>query len=418
VFDQLFERPRALARHRGGPLVEERMRYLSYLASQGMVQSSLRSAAAYLLLIADCLRLADRPGEAIALTEIQQQAVSWADRPPKPSGGQRRGDSQKLFLCRATGWLRFLGRLQLPPPRPRPHADQIDAFSDFLIRNQGLSPRTGQLYCGTVEPFLDDLRRAGHPLEELTITQIDQALIERITSHGYARGTVQDLSYALRAFFRYAHQRGWCRCCLAEAIQAPRVFADEALPSGPSWADVRRLLATAEGDEPKAIRDRPILLLLAVYGLRCGEVTRLRLEDFDWEREVLSVTRSKSQRSQLYPLARPVGDAVLRYLRQGRPRSSFREVFLTLHAPIQPVSCAAVTSMVSRRLRPLGVTLPHYGAHALRHACATHLLSEGLSLKEIGDHLGHQHPDATRAYARVDLAGLRQVADFDLGGLP
>lgn len=418
MFDQLFERPRALARHRDGPLAEERLRYLSHLDRQGMVQGSLRSTAAYLLLIADRLRLADRPDEIIALTEVQQQADFWADRPPKLTSGQRRCDSRKLFLCRATGWLRFLGRLQLPPSRSRPHADQIDAFADSLIRDQGLSPRTSQLYCRMVEPFLDDLHMAGHHLEKLTITQIDAALIERINRHGYARRTVQNLSYALRCFFRCADQRGWCRNTWTDAIQAPRVFKHEAIPRGPSWEDVQRLLSAAEGDAAKALRDRAILLLLAVYGLRAGEVTRLRLEDFDWEREVLTVTRSKSQRSQLFPLSRPIGDAVLRYLQKGRPRSSFREVFLTLHAPIQPLSRGALTSIVSRRLRPLGVKLPHYGAHALRHACATHLLSEGLSLKEIGDHLGHQHPDATRVYARVDLAGLRQVADFDLGGLP
>ena len=63
------------------------------------------------------------------------------------------------------------------------------------------------------------------------------------------------------------------------------------------------------------------------------------------------------------------------------------------------------------------MSLPHYGPHSLRHACATHLLSEGLSLKEIGDYLGHQHTDATRLYAKVDLTGLRQVGDFDMGGL-
>jgi integrase/recombinase XerD len=417
LFDQLFGRPRALARHRDGPLVEERLRYVSHLASQGMVQGSLRTAAAYLLVIADRLRLADRPGEAIALAEIQQQAALWADRSASPAREQRRGDSRELFLYRATGWLRFLGRLQLPPSRPRPHSDQIDAFADFLVREQELSQRTRQSYCLTVELFLDDLSMSGHSLQDLTITQIDEALVERITRRGYARRTVRDQTYALRAFFRYAHKRGWCRSGLAEAIQAPRVFTDRTLPSGPSWADVRRLLATAAGDEPKAIRDRAILLLLAVYGLRAGEVLRLRLEDYDWEREVFSAKRSKSQQSQLYPLSRPIGDAVLRYLRQGRPRSPFREVFLTLHAPIRPLSQPALTSMVSSRLRPLGVTLPHYGAHALRHACATHLLSEGLSLKEIGDHLGHQHPDATRTYAKVDLAGLRQVADFDLGGL-
>ena len=102
---------------------------------------------------------------------------------------------------------------------------------------------------------------------------------------------------------------------------APRVFTHEGLPIGPSWDDVKRLLAAAEGDRPADIRDRALLMLLAVYGLRAGEVAALRLEDFDWEREVLSVPHSKSQRPRTYPLCRPVGDAVLRYLREVRPRS-------------------------------------------------------------------------------------------------
>jgi site-specific recombinase XerD len=63
------------------------------------------------------------------------------------------------------------------------------------------------------------------------------------------------------------------------------------------------------------------------------------------------------------------------------------------------------------------VLIPHHGPHALRHACATRLLAQGLSLKEIGDHLGHRQPDTTRIYAKVDLVGLRSVAEFDLGGL-
>jgi integrase/recombinase XerD len=159
------------------------------------------------------------------------------------------------------------------------------------------------------------------------------------------------------------------------------------------------------------------LMLLSVYGHRRAELVRLRLEDFDWEREVIAVTRSKTQRAQVYPLCRPVGDAVLRYLREGRPRSDHREVFLSLRAPVRPLSRCALTSLVMRRLRVLGVTLSHYGPHALRHACATHLLEQGVSLKAIGDHLGHCDPNATRIYAKVDLVGLRQVADFDLGGL-
>jgi integrase len=140
------------------------------------------------------------------------------------------------------------------------------------------------------------------------------------------------------------------------------------------------------------------------------------LEDFDWENELLFVARPKTGEKAEYPLSRVVGDAVLRYLQEVRPRTNHREVFLTLSAPFRPLR-TGLWAIVASRLRPLGVSIPHYGPHALRHACATRLLDRGLSIKEIADHLGHRDPDSTRIYAKVDLHGLRQVADFDLGGL-
>jgi integrase/recombinase XerD len=154
-----------------------------------------------------------------------------------------------------------------------------------------------------------------------------------------------------------------------------------------------------------------------VYGLRAGEVEALCLEDFDWEQEVLRVSHGKSRRSRTYPLCRSVGDAVLRYLREVRPRCNQRQVFLTLVPPFRPLTASSLGAVVCRRLCVLGLTLPHYGSHALRHACAAHLLSQGLSLKEIGDHLGHRSSDATRIYAKVDMAALRTVGDFALEDL-
>jgi integrase/recombinase XerD len=195
----------------------------------------------------------------------------------------------------------------------------------------------------------------------------------------------------------------------------PRVFADEGLPRGPSWEDVQRLLAGTEGDHPKSIRDRAIILLFAVYGLRAGEVRALRLEDFHWEKELIYVRRPKSRRGQVYPLSYTVGEAILRYLKEARPRTAHREIFLTLKAPIRPIGSGALYDLVSDRLVGLDVSLKHHGPHALRHACASRLLAKGLSIKEIGDHLGHRKLDTTRVYAKVDLAGLRLVANFDLG---
>lgn len=417
MFDQLFEHPHALARQCAGPLVEERLRYLVHLADQGMARKTLQGAACYLLVVADYLRLADRPGEVISPAELDQKATLWANRSPGPPDGKPRLLSRERFLRHATDWLQFLGRLQRHVPAPCPYANLIDDFADYMRRERGLSPRTIDYRRWAVRDFLRQLGSPPQLLHEITITQIDEALVEKILRGGYARVTVRTYAGTLRAFFRYAAMRGWCRTGLAGAIHAPRVFPQESLPAGPSWEQVQRLLAASQGDRPTTIRDRALLMVLAIYGLRAGEVVRLRLEDFDWEQEVLAVMRSKTQRAQTYPLCRPVGDAVLRYLREVRPRSDRREVFLTLRAPIRPLSRFALTSLVSRRLHALGMPLAHYGPHALRHACATHLLEQGLPLKAIGDHLGHQHPDTTRIYAKVDLAGLRQVADFDLGGL-
>jgi integrase len=165
------------------------------------------------------------------------------------------------------------------------------------------------------------------------------------------------------------------------------------------------------------IRDHAILLLLAVYGLRCGEVARLRLDDVDWEGEVLHVLRPKQRCTQHYPLVSSVGNAIVRYLKETRPRCTRRELFMTLHAPVRPLLPASITPIVHSRLTALGVNVPRRGAHCLRHACARHLLASGFSLKQIGDQLGHRSASATRHYAKVDLDGLRQVATLDLGGV-
>lgn len=143
----------------------------------------------------------------------------------------------------------------------------------------------------------------------------------------------------------------------------------------------------------------------------------MRLEDFDWEGELLRVKRPKQRKAQEYPLVRSVGDAVVRYLRKVRPDSERREVFLTCRAPYRPLHSGTLWPLVARRLRGLRVELPHYGPHCLRHACATRLLNPGLSLKEIGDHLGHTNPETTLIYAKVDLAQLREAGRMDLRGL-
>src|SRR5262249_49243363 len=100
-----------------------------------------------------------------------------------------------------------------------------------------------------------------------------------------------------------------------------------------------------------------------------------------------------------------------------RPKSHYRNVFLRLRAPYHPLGKGSLGSQITVRIKKLGIELPHFGPHVLRHSCATHLLSKGFSLHEIGNHLGHRAIDTVRAYAKVDYPSLREVADFNLSEL-
>ena len=417
MFDQLFTCPHAVERYRSRPLLEERLRYLAYCAAQGSTRSSLRLIAQHQLAFIDYLHL--ETADLLTVEEINAAADAWVGRRPQPHSHNvtdyRYG--RMRFISNAKQWLSFLGRLRNVEAPRRPYTHLIEEFRNHMVREKDLSQHTVRIRCWYLEQFLGRFWEQHRSLEEVSIADIDAAIARKGDHDGYARTSIQSYINVLRAFFRYAEQRKWCRPGLAAAIMSVRLFADTDLPKGPSWADVQRLLAKTEGDRPKDIRDRAIIMLFAIYGMRVGEVQVLKLEDLDWEKELIYLSRPKPRRQQSYPLSYTVGEAILRYLKKVRPRVSRREVFLTVKAPFQPLSSGLLYDIVSDRLRALAVSLPHYGPHSLRHACATRLLAEGLSMKEIGDHLGHCKADTTRVYAKVDLAALRQVANFDLGGL-
>lgn len=416
MFEKIFSRRCAIERHCKGSLAEERRRYLADCAEHGAKIPTLKVVAGYLLTIAKYLRLGKRPDDVISLAEVQAAAARWANRRPRPAKMQTKFHARRRFIRHAQRWLRFLGRLEQPAAIPHAYAERVAAFTESQSE-KGLSLQTISGRSRVVQTFLDQLCRDKICMEKITPAHIDAALSEATLESNLTRSSIRTYAAYLRAFFQYAETRGWCRTGLAAAIMSPCIYAQESIPSGPSRDDVQRLLAMTEGDRPTDIRDRALLLLLIVYGFRSGEVRQLRLDDLDWERELICLRRPKQRRTQVFPLSRAVGDAILRYLKEVRPRTSCREVFLALNAPLRPLRDCALRQLVALRFRSLGVSLRHYGPHALRHACATHLLEQGHSMKEIGDYLGHSHPESTYIYAKVNLVGLRAVADFSLEGL-
>ena len=165
------------------------------------------------------------------------------------------------------------------------------------------------------------------------------------------------------------------------------------------------------------MRDHAILLLLAVYGIRSGELRRLSLDDIDWKRDRIRITRSKIIKSDTFPIEPSVGNALALYIRRARPQCSSRTLFLTMQAPFRALSLNRLHEIVKERFVTASPGKRAFSPQALRHACAQHLLETGHSFKEVGDHLGHRDPLTTRIYAKVDLDSLRRVAMESLGGL-
>jgi len=278
-------------------------------------------------------------------------------------------------------------------------------FAAAMRQERGLAISTISRTCRAVGHFLRRCGQKQRPLAELRIGHVDEFLALK-GQQGCLRISIRSQAQWLRGFLRHAERRAWCQKGIADAILSPRFYHQEGLPAGPTWEQTQALIAIASGTRSGAVRDRAVLMLLAVYGLRSGDVSRLRLEDLDWDREVLLVSHPKQRRARQYPLIHSVGEAIVAYLQEVRPRCERREVFLTLNPPFRPLSQGALWNVVGVRLRKLGATARHLGPHSLRHACATHLLAEGFSLKEIADQLGHRSINVTRTYAKVDVSGL------------
>jgi site-specific recombinase XerD len=323
--------------------------------------------------------------------------------------------TRQRFIDITRPWLRHLGWWREPKP-DFSFQSQLDAYVAWMRDERGFSPSTVVGWQRKIRAFLQWCSASERQLSDLRPADIDHYLASG-GAQRWSRISVHHNAGALRAFLRYAAARGACDPRLPTTIRGPRIYDQESLPFAPAWSDVQRILADTLTDRRRDVRDRAILMLLAIYGMRSGEVASLQLDHVDWSKRVIRVFRLKRREPQVYPLILSVAAALARYIDTVRPKSPHREIFLGLQSPQRPLSAGAMHNVVGRRFLALGIRVAHRGPHALRHACATRLIGEGLTLKEIGDHLGHRSTSATSIYAKVNLAALREVGDFDLGDL-
>lgn len=218
----------------------------------------------------------------------------------------------------------------------------------------------------------------------------------------------------LRAFFRHLCMKGLVASSLIDEIPKIRIYRDDRIPTVWSPRDVNALLAAVDRSSAGGKRDYAILMLAAKLGLRAGDIQALRLDQLNWDRPSLHLVQRKTGFALDLPMPPEVGEALIDYLRHGRPKSEHREVFLRERAPHLPVNDRnAFYHVVTKYRRRAGIKLPREsrkGLHALRHSLASRMLEAKVPIDTIAGTLGHASPDTTRSYLRIDIESLRSVA--------
>jgi len=329
-------------------------------------------------------------------------------RSRKKAGQEVRNPIRQMLRLAVPGYL-GLGRAHKPD---NPFERQAPRFMTYLTEEKGLRPRSIGQYRFHLRQFATYLDKLG--IDDLAALS-PTVLSGFIAQYGprVAWTTLRNACGTLRVFLRYLHREGVIRKDLSTLVEFPQSYRHSGIPRSISWEQVEQVLASIDRRSDSGKRDYAMLLLLASYGLRACEVAALTLDDLDWRNERLKIRERKAGNTTTYPLSAVVGAAIIDYLKNGRPATTCREVFMRSCAPIAPVGSAAIVCRAAHFLRKAGISVPRFGSHVLRHSCVQRLLNAHFSLKHIGDYVGHRSASSTQIYGKIAIEQLREVAAGD-----
>jgi integrase/recombinase XerD len=282
-------------------------------------------------------------------------------------------------------------------------------FETYLINQRGVSPRTVYHTLRFANRFLN--YRFGELMINIACLRPTDAIgfVEYVLAGAPRDKTI---TTHVRVFLQYLFGCGATTTNLALSLPRTTRHWGARLPRHLSPEGVEAVLASVRDNQRHGARDYAMLLLMARLGLRALEVTAIELDDIDWRAGELTV-RGKGKRYDRLPITVEVGDALSRYLREERGPTICRRMFVTHRAPHRPFKNSEIVNAILKdALKATGQkpATPYVGSHLLRHSLATQLVNKGASLEEIGDMLRHRSRASTMIYARLDVEGLRSIA--------
>ena len=311
--------------------------------------------------------------------------------------------------------MEYLRRVGLvPEPEPAVVTDPVELlvgrFVEYLVRERGLSDGSHTVweYKRTARLFLTGrLEADGGGLDRVSAGDVTQFVLAECRRR--SRRMSVGLVSSLRGLLRFLFLEGLMPADLTGAVPKVASWRCASLPRALPADHVARLLATCDRTTAVGRRDFAILMMLSRLGVRACEVAKLGLADIDWRAGEL-IVRGKQDRYERLPLPADVGDALVDYLRHGRPACEDPHVFVKARAPFGPLTggAGAIGMLVRAACERSG--LEPVGVHSLRHTVATEVLRAGAPLEEIASLLRHRRHATTVIYAKVDWERLRELA--------
>jgi integrase len=331
---------------------------------------------------------------------------------PDPDGNDRRANA-------AARAVRVLGDYQL---------------HGYILRGKGIVIKEWEKHFkGEMENFKEHL--AGKGLSKGSVFRAEQ-VIQKLFTHlvsqgladcgvldpshiegfvktlsGYAKKTLAISTYSLRLFITYLGETGRPNTGLEKKVPSLRYVNRRNIPSTWTRDETERILEAVDTENPCGKRDYAILLMIARLGLRQSDIVNLTFESFDWAKGVLTLTQMKTRKPLTLPLPVDVGEAVIDYLRNGRPESGESFVFLKHKYPFGQMNC--VYMLMDKHIIRAGLERrkgEHKGPHSLRHSLAGRMLENRTPIETISAVLGHSSVNSTLDYLKIDIGALLECA--------
>lgn len=241
-------------------------------------------------------------------------------------------------------------------------------------------------------------------LDNVGLGNLDRPAIMRFISARHKSKRI--CAMAVKFFMAYLYDHNLTTKDLSACLKGINDEKHKPVISYYTPEEVRKIEGAIDRTTATGKRDYAMVLLASRLGLRSSDIVGLEFSNLDWDNSLIHLVQYKTKRSITLPLLSDVGNAIIDYIRNGRPKTNLKNIFVS---SIQPYSkLRSIGSMVRRyiTISDVFVSQRHKGAHCLRHSLATTLMNNGTQMPVISEVLGHASTENTMFYLGVNVNAL------------